>query len=104
MNKLFIDTTNTNEAKVSLQIREQKFEKKSASTILRSQSVLPLIDELLKEHGLVMSDINEVFVNVGPGSYTGIKVGIAIANAIGYALKIPINNQLIGKFVEAKYE
>ncbi len=56
--------------------------------IKKTQVTLHLIDKLLKKHGLRANDINRIEVNTGPGSFTGIRVGIAIANALSFALKI----------------
>ena len=70
----------------------------------KAQIVLPLMEELLKKHKLQLSDLNAITVNTGPGSYTGIRVGISIANALGFALQIPINGTEIGAFVTPVYE
>ena len=32
-------------------------------------------------------------LNIGPGSYTGLRVGAAVANALGFALQIPVNGK-----------
>lgn len=49
-----------------------------------------LILDLLKEHGLEMKDLNGVAVSAGPGSYTGLRIGVASAKGICYALEIPL--------------
>jgi len=101
---LYIDTTSNEIIKVGLEIdkeidmREESHDKKKA------QIVLPLIEELLKKHTLTLHDISEVEVNPGPGSFTGIRVGIAIANTLGTVLHVPINGKPVGKLVDAKYE
>ena len=57
----------------------------------RHGEVLPqLIDEAFAEAGLRPSDLGAVFVGVGPGAYTGLRVGIATAQAIGQSLRIPV--------------
>ena len=45
---------------------------------------------LLKKHSLNANAIKRVAVNIGPGSFTGIRVGINFARALGYTLKVPI--------------
>ncbi|MDR1674583.1 MAG: tRNA (adenosine(37)-N6)-threonylcarbamoyltransferase complex dimerization subunit type 1 TsaB [Oscillospiraceae bacterium] len=52
-----------------------------------SQVILSLCIELLKEQGLELKDMNTFAVAAGPGSYTGLRVGIATVKAIAYALK-----------------
>lgn len=48
------------------------------------------IDELLKENDLSPKDIAAVGVTTGPGSYTGIRVGLAAAKGLCFALDIPL--------------
>ena len=55
--------------------------------------VLPMIEEVLREHNLKLSDISEIRVATGPGSFTGLRVGTTVANALGYLLDIPVNGK-----------
>lgn len=48
------------------------------------------ISELLKEAAMTMRDLQAVAVTEGPGSYTGLRVGMASAKGICYALQIPL--------------
>ncbi len=48
------------------------------------------IDKLLKDHLLLMKDLGAVGVSSGPGSYTGIRVGLAAAKGLCFALNIPM--------------
>lgn len=50
----------------------------------------PAIQEILKETGISLSEIDAVAVTGGPGSYTGIRVGLASAKGICYALNKPL--------------
>jgi tRNA threonylcarbamoyl adenosine modification protein YeaZ len=49
-----------------------------------------MVEELLTKNSVKFSDINAVGVVVGPGSFTGIRIGIAYAKGIGLALGIPV--------------
>lgn len=53
---------------------------------MHAKSLMPTLDELIKDP----QSIKRIAVGIGPGSYTGIRVGVACAKAISYALKIPI--------------
>jgi tRNA threonylcarbamoyladenosine biosynthesis protein TsaB len=53
-------------------------------------TLLPMIDSLLVEAGLTVSDINIIAVSAGPGSFTGIRIGVATARALAQALKIKL--------------
>jgi len=52
--------------------------------------VLKNIQKLLKKRRKHLKDIEAIAVNQGPGSFTGTRVGITIANTLGWALKIPV--------------
>jgi tRNA threonylcarbamoyladenosine biosynthesis protein TsaB len=67
-----------------------------------SQVLLGLIHEALKKAKLKFKDLGEIRVNPGPGSFTGLKVGASIAQALGFALNIPVNGK-VNKPVELKY-
>ncbi len=50
----------------------------------------PAINQLLKESHITPSHLSAVSVTHGPGSYTGIRVGLSAAKGLCYALKIPL--------------
>ena len=62
------------------------------------------LKQILKKHQKTLGDLSEIEINLGPGSFTGLKVGVAVANALGWALKIPINGKKVGELVEPKYK
>ncbi len=55
-----------------------------------AEALLPLIDRVAAASGIDLSELDRVAVVVGPGSFTGIRIGIAAARAIGLACKIPV--------------
>jgi len=55
-----------------------------------SEKFLPLIDELLSDTGTSLSDIKLIAVDNGPGSFTGIRIGIATIKAIAEFRNIPV--------------
>lgn len=68
-----------------------------------SQVLLPLIIKILKKKKIKFSDLTSIQVSPGPGSFTGTRVGVSVANALGYALAIPVNGKK-GKIVLPIYE
>jgi tRNA threonylcarbamoyladenosine biosynthesis protein TsaB len=48
------------------------------------------IDELLKKNAIQLSQLNAVAVSKGPGSYTGLRIGVSAAKGLAYALNIPL--------------
>ncbi len=93
MNTLLIDTSSNKEIKVGLVIDGKKYAMKRKINSRKAQVVLPMIDTLLKKHNLKLSQLEKIEVNTGPGSFTGIRVGLSVANALSFLLKIPINGK-----------
>ncbi len=54
-----------------------------------AEALFPMIDEALAEAGAAWSDIGRIGVCTGPGSFTGIRVGIAAARGLALGLGIP---------------
>ena len=48
------------------------------------------IEEILKETGIGANDLNGIAVSKGPGSYTGLRIGVSSAKGLCYALGIPL--------------
>ena len=101
--KLFIDTSDSENIKIKLNLGDIEF-KKFGSQGKKAQITLELIDDILNEAGITLMDIDELYVKVGPGSYTGLKVGTAIANTLSFVLQIPVNNLSVGKLAIPVYE
>lgn len=99
---LNIDTSNNQIVVVGLDIGGKNFTLERSMDKNKAQVTLPMIDELLRKHKLGLKDLSEIKVNPGPGSFTGLRVGISIANALGYQLKIPVNG--IMGIVEPEYD
>lgn len=55
-----------------------------------SELLIPQIDQMMDIIKIQKDDISKVVVNKGPGSNTGLRVGIATAKVISYTLKVPI--------------
>lgn len=55
-----------------------------------SKIILEMIDSALLESGLGFADLNGLAVTRGPGSFTGLRIGIAVAQAIAYAHRLPV--------------
>jgi tRNA threonylcarbamoyladenosine biosynthesis protein TsaB len=98
--KLSIDTSEKDKTVIGLDDRHWQFKIKK----YQSEQLLVLIDKALRKQKKNLKDVTTIEVNLGPGSFTGLRVGIAVANALGWALKVPINGQKIGQLAEPRYK
>ena len=48
------------------------------------------IEEVIKEAGITLNDLSAIAVSQGPGSYTGLRIGVSAAKGLCYALNIPL--------------
>ena len=55
-----------------------------------SQTLLPMIEEIMKSEGMEPEDIDGIAVSAGPGSFTGLRIGSATAKGLGLALDKPV--------------
>lgn len=55
-----------------------------------SRALLPELDRLFKQQGMTPQDLDFVAVGIGPGSYTGVRVGVVVAKMIHMTCKIPL--------------
>jgi tRNA threonylcarbamoyladenosine biosynthesis protein TsaB len=52
--------------------------------------LIPLIDELCKKRGWKPADLEEVYVSAGPGSFTGLRIGITLAKTLAFATGVKL--------------
>jgi len=104
MKTLLIDTSSNKEISVGLKIGSKEYFKSQKVDRDKAQATLPLVEKVLKGKGLTLKDIDSIEVNTGPGSFTGIRVGMSIANALSFSLKIPVNGKKVGDFAQASYK
>lgn len=98
---LIIDTTDSSITTVGLEINGKKFFLKERTGDLKSQNLLPLINKILKKNKVSLKDLTGIKVNTGPGSFTGLRVGVSVANALAWVLGILVNGKK--KTVEPVY-
>jgi len=58
--------------------------------IKHSSMLMPTIDKTLKRAHLELKNIDAIALNIGPGSFTGLRIGVAVAKALSLATNIPV--------------
>ncbi len=60
----------------------------SKTKLTHSEKLMPMLDSALKLHGKSIGDVKLIAVNVGPGSFTGVRIGVATAKGLAEGLGI----------------
>ncbi|MCL4361563.1 tRNA (adenosine(37)-N6)-threonylcarbamoyltransferase complex dimerization subunit type 1 TsaB [Candidatus Dependentiae bacterium] len=75
---------------IALSDKEKLIAKKEIENKLASKNLILIIDEILKENNLKLSDVKFICVNQGPAPFTSLRTSIATANGIAFATNIPL--------------
>lgn len=57
-----------------------------------SDYTMPMIKEIIERNNITVHNLNEILVINGPGSFTGVRLGVTIAKTLAYTLNIPIKS------------
>ena len=87
---LFIDT-HDELITIALQTKDNLYIKTQESEYSHSIYTMPMIAAVFDENKLDIKDLEKIIVVNGPGSFTGIRIGLSSAKTIAYALNIKIN-------------
>ena len=102
--KLIIDTTGKGKIFIGIKKGSGFLVKKIIkSEFNQAEKLLPSISELFAKKNIKLSDISQINVGSVGGSYTSLRIGVATANALGFALKIPVkslNNSNVSDKIE----
>lgn len=59
------------------------------TSLTHSKTLVPMIDAVLKNTDSTLSSVEAIAVSNGPGSFTGVRIGVAVAKGIGFGCDIP---------------
>lgn len=98
--KLTLDTTGATTVRIMID-NEVMPVKRDA---MGNRDTVRAIADALGDAGKKLSDITEITVMTGPGSFTGIRVGIAVARILGLLLLVPVNGKPATEPIIPRYE
>ncbi len=59
------------------------------TALTHSQTLIPMVDDLLDKTGMCIDDIDAIAVNAGPGSFTGVRIGVAAVKGMAFNRNLP---------------
>ncbi|AHC41154.1 MULTISPECIES: tRNA (adenosine(37)-N6)-threonylcarbamoyltransferase complex dimerization subunit type 1 TsaB [Bacillus] len=91
MTILAIDTSNYTLG--AALVREKTVMAEYITYLKKNHSVraMPAVNSLLKDCGLTPQDLTKIAVAKGPGSYTGVRIGVTLAKTLAWSLKLPVS-------------
>lgn len=66
-----------------------RYEAMAVNKMTHSESIMPMVEEALTRTGLQKEQLTHLAVTVGPGSFTGVRIGVTAVKAMSHALDIP---------------
>lgn len=108
---LIINTTPGDRLEIILAEKKDKYKVKSSSgKFNQAEKLLPAIDSLLKSKKITAQKLRAIGVVTGPGGFTAVRIGVAVANGLGYGLNLSVvgikanefknNDELVAKIFE----
>ena len=89
MYSLLIDT-HDKDLLIALYKDDEVLDKEDSNTSNHASKFMPIIEDLLTRNNLDVHKLNEIIVVIGPGSFTGVRIGATIGKMLAYTLNIPI--------------
>ncbi len=59
------------------------------TSLTHSQTLMPMTEQLLKNTEMTIDDVDAIAVNAGPGSFTGVRIGVAAAKGLAFPKNLP---------------
>ena len=88
--ELVIDTTQPGILVLELRENQKRVSRLQKQTEKLSEEILSQINFLLRRHRVNLRELQKISVNPGPGGFSSTRTGVTVANALAYALDIPV--------------
>lgn len=88
--KILALDTSTENCSVALMVNDQLYTRSEIAPRDHTKKILPMVDEVLKEAGVSLQDLDALAFGRGPGSFTGVRIGIGIAQGLSFGAELPM--------------
>jgi len=82
--------TSTSACSVALKVDEAIDQLYEEGNNLHSKRLLEMVDQLLQKHGVSLEQVELIASGVGPGAFTGLRIGVGVAQGLAYSHSIPV--------------
>ncbi|HBY84320.1 MAG TPA: tRNA (adenosine(37)-N6)-threonylcarbamoyltransferase complex dimerization subunit type 1 TsaB [Colwellia sp.] len=89
MNYLALDAS-TEACSVALQVNGKIFSRFELCPQSHSLRLLPMIDDVLQEAGIKLTALDGLIFGQGPGSFTGVRIGVGVAQGLAFSANLPV--------------
>ncbi len=89
MKLLAIDTV-TEGCSAALLYNDEIHERYEVTPRGHSQRILPMVEELLAQADLKLAQLDAIVMDRGPGSFTGVRIGVSVAQGLAFAAELPV--------------
>ncbi|HDM8049005.1 TPA: tRNA (adenosine(37)-N6)-threonylcarbamoyltransferase complex dimerization subunit type 1 TsaB [Vibrio fluvialis] len=86
---LALDTA-TEACSVALMVGDKLYSRSEVAPRDHTKKILPMVDKVLKEAGVTLQELDALAFGRGPGSFTGVRIGIGIAQGLAFGADLPM--------------
>lgn len=88
--KILAIDTSTENCSVALVIGDTYYTRRAISPRDHAKKILPMVDEVLKEADLTLTELDALAFGRGPGSFTGVRICVGIAQGLAFGAELPL--------------